>query len=138
MESTMHKMPAVEEAKALMTEAEEWSVWHWLLEKRRVRAAADRATAALGEWEQKVKGRWPEDLSKAVRRKVCEADEVAEAARLDAEATFEQAERCLSARMAREGAQKAIHSWELREKAIREAEAVTGQHSTRRLPRPVR
>jgi hypothetical protein len=134
----MHKLPAVEEAKALMTEAQEWSVWHWLLEKRRVRAAADRATAALGEREQKVKARWPEDLSAAARRKVRDADEIAEAARLHAEAAFEQAERCLSARMAREGAQEAIHSWRLREKAIREAEAVMGQHPGRRMPHPVR
>jgi hypothetical protein len=134
----MHKLPPVEEAKALMREAQNWSVWHWLLDKRRVRAAADRATDALAEWEQKVKARWPQELPSAVRRKVREADEIAEAARLDAEATFEQAERYLSASMARQGAQKAIHSWELREKAIREAEALMGQHPARAQPRPVR
>jgi hypothetical protein len=56
--------------------------------------------------------------------KVMEADDVAENARLDAEETFAQAERHLSASMAREGAAKAIHSWELRMKAIRKAEAL--------------
>jgi hypothetical protein len=59
----------------------------------------------------------------AVRR-VKEADDEAENARVDAEATFDEAERRLSASMAREGAQKAIDSWELREKAIRKAEAL--------------
>jgi hypothetical protein len=43
---------------------------------------------------------------------------------LDAEATFDEAERRMSARMAREGAQKAADSWELHEKAIRKAEAL--------------
>ena len=46
-------------------------------------------------------------------------------ARLDAEDTFDEAERRLSAGMAREGARKAIESWELREKSIRKAEAVS-------------
>ena len=59
--------------------------------------------------------------------KVMEADDVAENARLDAEETFAQAERQLSASMAREGAAKAIHSWELRMKAIRKAEALAKQ-----------
>ena len=59
----------------------------------------------------------------AVRR-VKEADDEAEKARLDAEATFDEAERRMSASMAREGAEKAIDSWELREKAIRKAETL--------------
>jgi hypothetical protein len=60
----------------------------------------------------------------AVRR-LKEADDKAENARLDAEATFDEAERRLSTSMAREGARKAIDSWELREKAIRKAEALS-------------
>jgi hypothetical protein len=59
----------------------------------------------------------------AVKR-VKEADDEAEAARLDAEDTFDEAERRLSAGMAREGTQKAIDSWELRKTAIRKAEAI--------------
>jgi hypothetical protein len=135
----MRKLPPVEEAKTLMSEARDWSVWHWLMEKRRVREAADRATEALGEMEEKVKARWSEELRKAagnggVRgldqelrsalQELKRAEEAAEASRLDAEATFDEAERRLSASMAREGAQKAITSWELREKAIRKAESL--------------
>ena len=59
----------------------------------------------------------------AVRR-VKQADDEAENARVDAEATFDEAERRMSASMARDGAHKAIDSWELREKAIRKAEAL--------------
>ena len=63
------------------------------------------------------------DIKQAVQ-KLKEADDEAENARLDAEDTFEEAERQLSASLAREGARKAIHSWELRMKAIRKAEAL--------------
>jgi hypothetical protein len=42
---------------------------------------------------------------------------------LDAEDTFDVAEKKLSASLAREGARKAIESWDLREAAIRKAEA---------------
>jgi hypothetical protein len=150
----MHKLIEVEEAKVLMTEAKAWSVWRWLTEKRKVRAAADRAVDALNAADAKVKAAWSEDLQKAWReleadprakrqyekareeakdipaeikeavRRVKESDDEAEAARLDAEDTFDVAERRLSAAMAREGAQKAIDSWILREKSIRRAEAV--------------
>ena len=150
----MHKLSEVEEAKVLMTEAKAWSVWRWMTEKRKVRAAADRAVAALNAADEKVKAAWTEDLRKAWReleanprakrqyekakeeaknlpaeikdavRRVKESDDEAETARLDAEDTFDVAERRLSAAMAREGAQKAIDSWILREKSIRRAEAV--------------
>lgn len=156
----MHKLAVVEEAKTLMTEAKDWGVWHWLTEKRRVRAAADQANEALGELEKEVKAGWDDDLKKAYREReaqasvngnsrarrqyekakeeashvdpeiklaverVMELDDTAEQTRLDAEATFDEAERRMSAGMAREGAQKAIDAWVLREKAIRKAEAV--------------
>jgi hypothetical protein len=135
----MRKLPPVEDAKALMSEARDWSVWHWLMEKGRVRKTADRATEALGEQETKVKAGWSEELRKAAEngrsrsldpelklalRELKQAEDAAEASRLDAEATFDEAERRLSAAMAREGAQKAIASWELREKAIRKAESI--------------
>ncbi len=156
----MQKLIPVEDAKALMNEAKDWGVWRWLMEKKRVRAAADQAVDALGYLEKKVKAHWGDDLKKAYReleaqaslernprakaqyqkakeeaknvdpqiklavRRVKEADDEAENARLDAEATFDEAEGRMSASMAREGAQKAIDSWELREKAIRKAEAL--------------
>jgi hypothetical protein len=156
----MHKLSDVEDAKALMTEAMEWSVWRWLLEKGRVRAAADRANAALAGLEKEVKAVWNDDLKKAYReieahaafdsnprakrqlekareeakdvdpeikrsvKRVWDADDHAETVRLGAEATFDEAERRLSASMAREGAQQAMEAWGLREKAIRKAESL--------------
>ena len=151
----MQKLIAVEEAKALMTEAIEWSVWRWLTEKKKVRIATDAAVDALNAQTRSVKASWSDDLKKAWRemelessrsrqkledareeaknvppdlklavRKVRDAGEEAETARLDAEDTFDEAERRMSAGMAREGARKAIASWELREKAIRRAESL--------------
>ena len=44
-------------------------------------------------------------------------------ARLEAEKTFDAAEKQLSTALAREGCRKAIEGWELHERAIRKAEA---------------
>ena len=63
----MQKIGSVEEAKALLNEAKDWPVWRWLFEKKRVRAAADTAWAALEEVEKQVKGSWGDDLRKAYR-----------------------------------------------------------------------
>ena len=60
---------------------------------------------------------------KAAAERVKQADDVAYNSRMDAENTFDEAEKRMSASMAREGTQKAIDSWDLREKAIRKAEA---------------
>ncbi|MDR3703183.1 MAG: hypothetical protein P4L56_26290 [Candidatus Sulfopaludibacter sp.] len=143
----MHKLAEVEEAKRLMAEAGNWSVWQWLTEKRRVRAAADAATAALEKAEKKVKSTWPDDLRKFYRQlgarviedgagplhravaAVKKADDAAYDARMDAEATFDEAERRLSPSMAREGTQKAIDAYCLHESAIRKAEAVARHQS---------
>jgi hypothetical protein len=59
----------------------------------------------------------------AVARGVFEADEETETMRLDAEDTFAEGERKLSVAMAREGARKALATYDLHEKAIRKAEA---------------
>jgi len=56
--------------------------------------------------------------------KIIEADHAAHRVRMDAEDTFDRAEKLMSTDLAREGCQKAIHSWELHEKAIRKAEAI--------------
>jgi hypothetical protein len=48
-------------------------------------------------------------------KKVKEADDAAHRARMEAEETFDQAEKQLSTRLAREGCRKAIESWELHE-----------------------
>lgn len=134
-----------------MTEAMDWSVFKWLWEKGRVRETADRANAALDDLNRKVKARWRDDLKAAYKEfhssparsvkahpaqdppaiepetllfleTVKRADEKAHRAHLDAEKTFDEAERILSTRLAVEGCHKAIRSWELHEAAIREAE----------------
>ena len=71
--------------------------------------------------EEEAKDVDPEIKSAAAR--VREADDAANKAHLDAEETFDEAERRLDTGMARDGAEKAIESWVLREKAIRKAEA---------------
>jgi hypothetical protein len=63
------------------------------------------------------------EIKLAVQR-VKEADDEAYDARMDAEDTFDEAERILSTSMACDGAQKAIDSWDLRLKALRKAEAL--------------
>ena len=150
----MEKIPEVETAKALMNEAVVWSVMKWLREKKRVRKAADQANAALDRLNQAVKDRWPDTIKAAyhvlisqahsaaarsqqkspspvlaaeaavLARRIKEADDEAYRARMDAEKTFDDAERQLSTALAREGCRKAILSWDLHEKAIRKAEAV--------------
>ena len=155
----MQRLAAVEEAKVLFTIAKDWSILKWLTEKKRVRAIADKATAALDERKRQVKLTWSESLRNAyaeltaptddsadpfaaaeleflrhqsgsipevvrqTARRVKDADDAAEKARLTAEKTFDDAERRLSASLARRGAEEAIQSYELRYKAIAEAEA---------------
>ena len=154
----MEKIPEVEAAKTLMTEAVSWSVMKWLREKKRVRKTADQANAALDQFNQAIKDRWPNSVrvayaslvtqgsgnatvpsqptpqtpvidppSRLNAKKVKEADNAAYRARMDAEETFDEAERQLSTSLARQGCRKAIQSWELHEKAIRKAEALLPQ-----------
>jgi len=132
----MHKLEEVEYARSLMQQGREWPVWRWLFEKGRVREAADRATEALAAANQKVKDSWSDELKRAytngkgagpklndVAAGVRESDEEARQSTDAAEAMFAEAERYLSASMAREAAQKALDSYDLRERAIRKAEA---------------
>lgn len=138
----MRKLAEVEEANALMTEAMSWSVMKWLREKKRVRKIADLANAALDRFKKEVKANWSDDLKGAYQqslagkkepalgpdlarfvKQIMQADDAARSARRDAEDTFDEAERQLSARLAREGCKKAMHQWELDEKAIAVAEA---------------
>ena len=67
---------------------------------------------------------------KSTVARVKEADDIAQKAHLDAEETFDEAERRLDTGMAQNGAEKAIESWVLREKAIRRAEAAGGRSSS--------
>lgn len=68
----MRKLPAVEDARAIMTQGMEWGVWKWLLEKKRVRGIADVARAALDEFEMKVKATWSDDLKIAYNQLVAQ------------------------------------------------------------------
>ncbi len=135
----MRKLIPVEDAKALMREAIDWSLWSWLTQKRRLRTTADAAWEALEGCERKVKSSWSEELRKAYRgkdgagldpelkaaiKRMKEADEAWREARETAEATFDEADRRMSTSMACEGAAQAIEAWELTEKAIRQAEAL--------------
>jgi predicted nucleic acid-binding Zn-ribbon protein len=61
----MRKLPAVENARAIMTEGMEWGVWKWMTEKKRLRETADEARAALDDLEKKVKAAWSDDLKHA-------------------------------------------------------------------------
>jgi hypothetical protein len=149
----MSRLPEVKAAKALMTEAMDWSVLKWLWEKSKVRQTADDANAALDRLNRKVKAAWPEEFKAAYRQlsarknhtppgqsgvasaellqlvtHVKDLDTQAHSARLDAEKTFDEAERQLNTALAREGCKKAIRSWELHEKAIRAAEALLDSH----------
>ncbi len=126
----MEKFAEVEAAKAVMNEAIDWSVLKWLREKKRVRKMADVANARL---DQRLK-----DLSshgdgaeEAAIHKLQQAGEQARRARMDAEATFDEAEKQLSTALAREGCRKAIHSWELYERAIHLSEDAAGARNSR-------
>jgi len=137
-----------------MNEATSWSVMKWLREKKRVRKTADLANAALDQMSLAVQERWPAAMKSAyaalgaqnggkstphsqqkplpsmdsetslIARKIKEADDEAYRARMDAEKTFDDAEKQLSTSLAREGCRKAIHSWDLHEAAIHKAKAV--------------
>ena len=138
----MHKLVPVEDAKTLFNEAKDWSVWRWLMEKKRARTAADAAWEALEACEEKVKAGWSEEWQKAyghpksrhhaeldpavkaALERLHKDDEEARQAHDAAEAQFDEADRRMSTSMACEGAQMAIDAWELREKFIRKAEAL--------------
>lgn len=144
----MRKLAEVDEAKALMTEAMEWSVFSWLFQKNKVRQMADEANAALDKLNRAAKSRWSDEIQAAYKalsakkrqpgqgtatpevqafvEKVKEADGAARRARKDAEDTFAEAERQMNTELAREGCRKALQQWALDEKAIRCAEAVPG------------
>lgn len=132
----MKSLKEVEQARAIMREAEVWSVLRWLSEKKKVRRAADAANIALHAHHEELKAAWPAELRRAydalaskaktdgisderlrLARKLLHADVKANAAHEQAEATFAEAEKRLSTMMARQGCAEALHSWDLLEKA---------------------
>jgi hypothetical protein len=139
----MQKLAPVEDAKALFNEAKDWSVWRWLMEKKRARTTADAAWEALEDCEEKVRAGWTEEWRQAyghpksrlhaaldsemqaALQRLHEVDEEARQARDAAEAQFDEADRRMSTGMACIGAQMALDAWALREKVIRKAEALS-------------
>ena len=136
----MKSLAEVEAAKAVMNEARSWSVVRWLAEKKKVRRAADLANAALDARHAELQAKWPPELRRVydaatksadgsggeiarLARQLRALDAEAHAARMLAEATFDEAEKKLSAALAREGCAQAIRSWELHERANARAEA---------------
>ena len=89
--------------------------------------SAKKAGVAWGPQKGQQPLASPDSPLKLFLEKVKEADDAAKRARADAEETFDEAEKQMSISLAREGCRKAIHSWELHEKAIRKAEAVEQQ-----------
>ena len=88
-------------------------------------ATQDEDEPVKGKKGRKVKAT-PKGIDEdalAVAKGVYEADEETETMRLDAEDTFAEGERKLSVAMARDGARKALATYDLHEKAIRKAEA---------------
>ena len=132
----MEKLKEVVEARALMTEAMDWSVMKWLTEKKRVRKSADLANATLDRVEAELQSAWDPELKAAfdgkngatsaelqkLAKQLREAHDAAIQGRMDAEDTFEKAEKRLSASLAREGCHKAIAGWDLHDEAIRKSE----------------
>lgn len=138
----MKSLKEVAHARAIMKEAEDWSVLRWLSDKKKVRRAADAANAALRAQHEELKARWPTELrtaydalaakSKAdgltdetvrLAKKLLRADENAKAAHEQAEATFAEAEKKFSSFIARQGCAEALRSWDLLEQANIKAEA---------------
>ena len=80
----MRKLAEVQEARAVMTEAMEWSVFKWLFEKSRVRETADQAKAALDAAERAVKAHWSNEVKAAYRNLTAKATKAARKGPTDA------------------------------------------------------
>lgn len=136
----MESLKEVVEARALMTEAKDWPVMKWLTEKKRVRQIADRANETLDRVEKELHEGWDSELKAAyvsngeangkfspemekLAKGIRETHDAAIRGRMDAEDTFDKAEKRLSTRLAREGCDKAIAGWDLHELAIRKAQS---------------
>lgn len=64
----MRKLVEVQQAKELMSQAINWSVFKWLFEKPRVRQTADRANAALDKLNRAVKARWRDEVKATYKK----------------------------------------------------------------------
>ena len=64
-----------------MAQGMAWGVWKWLTEKKRVRALADEARAALDDFEMKVKLTWSDEYKLAYNQLVSENGDARQARR---------------------------------------------------------
>lgn len=64
----MEKLPQVETARALMTDAMKWSVLKWLREKKKVRKTADIANEVLDRLSVARRAFWRRDVREAYDR----------------------------------------------------------------------
>lgn len=132
----MEELTEVERARQLMTDAIDWSVMKWLSEKKRVRKTADRANEILNLTESQIQHNWSPtfrsiyeksgDASPEIKQlanKIRREHDAANKFRMDAEKTFDAAEKRLSTAMAREGCRQAIKGWDHHLEAIRLAES---------------
>ena len=125
-----HVRRVADEGTAALDRAERDVKSTWTEDLRNAYAALtapslDDDPFAAAEWEfaqQQAQNLPPEIVE--VARRVKAADDIATQARLTAEKTFDEAERRLSARLARLGAEQAIEAYEIRYKAIETAERV--------------
>ena len=109
---------------------EAWLNWSEDLDKAYKEAEAetdpDEGPAAKRKYEKVRREACDIDPKiKAVVKRVLQADDEAARATQDAEDMFADAERRMSTGMARDAAKKALESYDLREKAIRRAEAAS-------------
>ncbi len=136
----MANLPEVRDARAVMTEAMDWSVMKWLSEKKRVRRLADAANARLDQVEKELRARWKPQVEKAyaalrsstspladnetlrLARSIRHAHDEALKLRMEAEATFDKAEKRLSTSLARDACQIALRGWDAHEEAVRRSE----------------
>ncbi|WP_041855343.1 hypothetical protein [Candidatus Korobacter versatilis] len=142
----MEKIKEVVEARSLFTEAAvDWSVMKWLSEKKRVRKTADACNATLDRVELEMQQGWSAELKTAyeslsgkdtdkiapdaekLAKSLKEAHDAAIAKRMEAEETFEKAEKRMSVSMAREGCQIAMAGWDLHEAAIKKSETAASK-----------
>jgi hypothetical protein len=86
------------------------------------------ASGICGRIELKANGKKVtiDEETKLLAKSLKQADEESYRARMDAEDTFDRAEKILSSAMAREGTRKAIHSWEVHEQTIVKSKAAVG------------
>jgi len=122
-----HVREVADRATAAFDQADRRAKSNWsgdLKQAYQVLATAKKPSPVI----ERSQGPAPSDISPAVRlaaKHIKQADDEAEHARLDAEDTFDQAERRMSTELAREGARKALRTYDLREAAIRKSEAAS-------------